>query len=99
MLAVSHDGGYGAGRSIDPADSVVLQVGDVDVTMSIERGPVGRGDLGMDGGTVIAGVPLDAASGDGVDDLGDGVYLADAGVMGVGNEQVALAITRNSHGM
>ena len=61
--------------------------------------PWGEAIWHVDGGASVAGVPLDAASGDGVDDLGDGVYPADAGVMGVGNEQVALAITRNSHGM
>ena len=69
MLAVSRDGGDGAGRGVDPADAVVLQVGDVDVAMLVERGPVRRGDLGVDGGAAVAGVPLDAASGDGVDDL------------------------------
>ena len=31
--------------------------------------------------------------------LNCGIYPADASVMGVGNEQVALAITRNSHGV
>ena len=67
--------------------------------MLVERGPVRRGDHGTDGGAAVAGVPLGAASGDGVDDLGCGIYPADASVMGVGNEQVARAITRNSHGV
>ena len=67
--------------------------------MLVERGPMGRGDLGTGSGAAVAGVPLDAASGDGVDDLGDGVYPADASVMGVGHEQVTRAITRNTHGV
>ena len=99
MLAVSRDGGDDPVRRVDPADSVVLQVGDVDVAMLVERSPMGRGDLGTGSGAAVAGVPLGAASGDGVDDAGCGVYPADASVMGVGNEQVALAITRDSHGV
>ena len=67
--------------------------------MLVERGPVRRGDLGMESRTTITRVSLDAASGDGVDDAGCGVYPADASVMGVGNEQVARAITRNTHGV
>ena len=67
--------------------------------MLVERGPVRRGDHGTGSGASVAGVPLGAASGDGVDDLNCGIYPADASVMGVGNEQVALAITRNSHGV
>ena len=99
MLAVSRDGGDDPVRRVNPADSVVLQVGDEEVPMLVERGPVRRGDHGTEGGAAVAGVPLGAASGDGVDDAGCGVYPADASVMGVGNEQVALAITRDSHGV
>ena len=99
MLAVSRDGGDDPVRRVTPADSVVLQVGDEKVPMLVERGPVRRGDHGTEGGAAVAGVPFDAASGDGVDDAGCGVYPADASVMGVGHEQVALAITRDSHGV
>ena len=100
MLAVSRDGGDDPVRRVDPADAVVLQVGDVDVPVLVERGPVrARRSWARVGGAAVAGVPLGAASGDGVDDAGCGVYPADASVMGVGNEQVARAITRNSHGV
>ena len=99
MLAVSRDGGDDPVRRVNPADSVVLQVGDEEVPVLVERGPVRRGDHGTDGGASVAGVPLGAASGDGVDDLNCGIYPADASVMGVGHEQVALAITRDSHGV
>ena len=95
MCPVSRHGGNGSVR--DFADARVPAVGDVKVAGGIHGDAVGIGQLGAGGRTVVAAKALRPVSRYGGDDPIR--HLADAGVTGVGDVQVAGGIHRDAVGI
>ena len=86
------EGGDEAGFHVDLADDVVADVADVEVAFGAELDAVGLFELGVFGGSAVAAVAGFAGAGEGGEDAGFHVDLADGVVDHVDDEHVALGI-------
>ena len=75
----------------DLAHTVVAQVRNIKVSRGIHRQTIGKVELGRAGRATIAAEAGRASSGDGRDDPA-GIHSADAMVIGIGQEQIALRV-------
>ena len=89
LQAIAGDGGDAAGGCGQLADAVIAGVGDVEIPGGVEGERGGIPELSGSGRTVVTGVSGAADAGDGGDDAGGGVDLADAVVVGVGDVEVS----------
>src|SRR5208282_4767428 len=81
------------------ADDMVKGVGDVEVAAGVHRHAIGVVEFGGGGGAVVAAVARGAVARDGGDHPCAGVHLADAVVLGVGDEDVAAGVHRHAIGV
>ncbi len=93
--AVAGDGEDVAGRLDHLADSVVAVVGNKYVAHGVNGNAVVKIQLGVSRGSVVAAVTGDAVAGDGDDVACRLDYLADRGLAGVGDEEVARGVDGN----
>ena len=94
--SVAGDGGDDARAGVDLADAVVAGVGDEQVAAGVHRNADGIVQLGGGGRPAVAAIARSSVAGDGGDDARGGVDLADAVVVGVGDEQVAAGVHRHA---
>ena len=86
------------GRGVHLADAVVFNVRDVEVVVAIQRNPRGSVERRRCGRAAVAAVAVRPRAGEGGDDPGRGVHLADAVVVSVRDVEVAVAVQRNPRG-
>ena len=83
---------------VDLADAVVAGVGDEQVSGGVHRDAIGPVQFGGGGLSAVAAIAQGSVAGDGGNDARGGVDLADAVVVGVGDEQVAAGVHRDAAG-
>src|SRR5947207_11528967 len=78
---------------------MVIQVGDEEVPIGIHANSDGKPERSGDCRTTIATKGKLSVAGYGGDDSGGGVHAADAAVVGVGDEEVAVGVQGHARGM
>ncbi len=94
--AVARHGVDQPGLGVDHAHAVVQRVGDVDVAVGRGGDRAGRVQRGLGRRLVVAVVAVLARSGDGGDDPGRSIDAADAVVVRVGDDQIAVGRDRDA---
>ena len=92
----ARDGGDRPG-AIDPADAVVVSIGDIEVARPVHRHAIGIVETRLSCRAAIPAEPLLSRARNGGDRPG-GIHLADAVVVGIGDVEVACAVHRHAIG-
>src|SRR5262249_25675562 len=95
--AAGHGGDDAAGRIHAPYPMVV-PLRDVEITRRTQHAPEGAGAERLCGGPAVAPEAGDSSACDGLDDPGHSVDAAHTVVLGVGDEDVAMAVRRDVEG-
>ncbi len=90
--AVAGEGRDDARAAVDPANTMIMPVGDIDVSGIVDRDAVGLVEAGTRGRTAIPGIAGLAAAGAGRDHTGARVDAPNAMVEGVGKIEVAVRV-------
>ena len=90
--AVAGEGRDNARAAVNPADAMVIPVGDIDASGTIDGDPVGLVEAGPRGRSAISGIAGLAAAGAGRDHTRARIDPPNAMVEGVGKIQVATCV-------
>src|SRR5882762_3744967 len=91
-LPVAGNGGNGSGGSIHATDAAIVGVGNEEVAVGVQGDSVGMVQRGSRGRAAIPAKGKSTVAGDGGYDAGGSIYAADAPILRVGDEEIAVCV-------